>query len=459
MSSNGEVSKETALVISALASFLTPFMGSSVNIALPSIGREFQLSAISLSWITASFILSASVFLIPIGKIADIYGRKKIFVIGVIFLTLSSLLIAISTSASQLIFFRVLQGIGGAMIFGTAIAILTSVFPAGERGRALGINVASVYLGLSLGPFMGGLLTHYLGWRSIFLINIPLGLIIIVLTAWKLKGEWAEARGEKFDYTGSIIYGIAITSLVYGLSILPATGGLWLIILGTAGFFSFIRWEMIARNPVFHISLFRNNRVFVLSNIAALINYSATFGANFLLSLYMQYTRGLSPQDAGIILVIQPVVMTLFSPFAGKLSDRIEPRIVASMGMAFTALGLFLFIFLDGGTRIESIVAGLILIGLGFALFSSPNTNAIMGSIERKFYGVASGAVGTVRLIGQMFSMSVVIVTFAVYMGEVEITPEYYQIFLRAEKAAFVIFTALCFLGIFASLTRGKIRR
>lgn len=458
MSPESSVSKRSALVISTMASFLTPFMGSSVNVALPSIGSEFQLNAILLSWVPTSFILAAAIFLIPFGKIADIYGRKKIFTSGMAIFTASSFLLAISTSITELISFRVLQGFGGAMIFGTGIAILTSVFPPGERGRALGINAASVYLGLSLGPFLGGFLTQHLGWRSIFLTSVPLGLMIIALILWKLKGEWAGAKGEKFDYVGSVVYGLAIISMMYGLSLLPTVAALLLIAVGAIGILAFIKWEMKVESPVFDITLFRNNTVFAFSNLAAFINYSATFGANFLLSLYLQYAKGFSPQDAGLILVSQPVVMTVFSPFAGKLSDKIEPRIVASAGMAFTVTGLFMFIFLNEKTSLGFIITGLILNGFGFALFASPNTNAIMSSIEKRFYGVASGTVGTMRLIGQMFSMSIVMMIFAIYIGRVQITPEYYQLFLRSEKAAFIIFTALCFGGIFASLARGKMR-
>jgi MFS family permease len=206
---NNNTSKKVTLAVATMTSFLTPFMGSSVNVALPSIGKEFSMNAVSLSWVVSSYLLSAAVFLVPLGRIADIYGRKRVLTYGIIAFTAFSLLLAISNSPLILISLRVLQGIGSAMIFGTGIAILTSVFPVKERGRALGINVASVYLGLSLGPFLGGILTQHFGWRSIFLVNVPIGLAVISMIFWKLKGEWAEAKGEKFDIAGSIIYGLA----------------------------------------------------------------------------------------------------------------------------------------------------------------------------------------------------------------------------------------------------------
>ena len=453
---NDTVNKKSALFVTAIASFATPFMGSSINIALPSIGREFAMNAVLLSWVATSYLLASAMFLVPFGKAADIYGRKKFFAYGIYIYTASSILSAIATSAYLLIIFRILQGIGGAMIFGTGVAILISVFPVGERGRALGINVAAVYLGLSLGPFLGGLLTQHFGWRSIFLANVPLGIVIITLILTKLKGEWAEAKGERLDFTGSVVYSFTLIAIIYGFSLLPAMSGAWLIILGAVGVYIFIKWEMKIENPVFDINLFKKNKAFAYSNVAALINYSATFAVMFLLSLYLQYIKGLSPQMAGLILVSQPFVMTIFSPIAGWLSDRIEPRIVASIGMASTTLGLFLFIFLKEKTILELIIINLIFLGFGLALFSSPNTNAVMGSVDKRFYGVASGTIGTMRVIGMMFSMGIAMVIFTVVIGRVEIIPEYYPSFLKSMKVAFTIFTVLCCAGIYASIVRGK---
>ncbi|KPK99521.1 MAG: MFS transporter [candidate division Zixibacteria bacterium SM23_73_2] len=458
MSKDDAAIKRAALLVATLTSFLTPFMGSSVNIALPSIGREFNMNAVLLGWIATSYLLAAAMFLVPFGRIADIYGRKRIFINGILTYAVSSFLSSVAPSAVWLLAFRVLQGIGSAMIFGTGIAILTSVYPVGERGRVLGINVAAVYSGLSLGPFLGGFLTQHLGWRSIFFLNVPLSLIIIAFVLWKLKGEWAEAKGEKFDLTGSIIYILTLPAMMYGLSLLPATAGVWLILLGVLGLIALAKWEMKVKSPVLDMNLFRNNTVFAFSSLAAFINYGATFAIGFLLSLYLQYTKGLDPQHAGFILVSQPAVMALFSPLSGRLSDKIEPRIVASIGMGFTAMGLFLFTFLNSNTGIPFVVISLIVVGFGLALFSSPNTNAIMSSVEKRFYGVAAATVGTMRLTGQMFSMGISMLVLALYMGNAQVSPENYPLFLKSTKSAFIIFTALCFAGIFASLSRGKVR-
>ena len=449
--------KASALIAATLASFLTPFMGSSVVIALKYIDIEFAVDAVLLSWIVTSYLLAAAVFLVPFGRIADIYGRRKIFIYGIVIFTVSSFLCAISPSVIVLIIFRILQGMGSAMIFGTAVAIVTSVFPVGERGRALGINVAAVYLGLTLGPFLGGFLTQHLGWRSIFLINVPLGIIVIFFTIWKMKGEWADAKGESFDLRGSIIYGIVLVSIMYGLSLLPNILGAWLIFIGIAGIFLFIYWEKKVEHPVVNMNIFSNNRTFAFSNLAALIHYSATFAVSFLLSLYLQYIKGLPPQSAGLVLVAQPFVMTVLSPMAGKLSDRVEPRVVASIGMLVMTIGLFLFSLLDNETTLTFIVLNLILLGFGYAMFSSPNTNAIMTSVDKRYYGIASGTMGTMRLVGQMLSMGIAMLLFTVFIGRTQITPEYYSPFVESVKAAFMIFSVLCFAGIFASMARGKV--
>lgn len=452
-----EPSKKVASVVAGIGSFLTPFTGSAINIALPAIQKEFALNALILGWISASFLLSSAMFLVPFGRIADIYGRKKVFLSGISIFTISSFFAALANSTPTLLAGRIFQGIGAAMIFGTAVAILTSVYPPKERGKALGINVAAVYAGLSFGPVLGGILVQHLGWRSLFVSVGLLSTVAFIAGVWKLNGEWAEAKGEKFDLPGAVIYSLALPSLMYGFSALPSAAGWFFVTGGILGLILFVQWELKAQSPLLDINLFRKNLVFAFSNLAALINYSATFAVSFLLSLYLQYIKGLTAQSAGLILVWQPVVMALFSPFAGRLSDRVEPRLVASAGMGLTALGLTFFFFLTRNTPSWAISAVLVLLGFGFALFSSPNTNAVMSSVEKRYYGVASGTLGTMRLTGQMFSMGIAMLVFALFLGGVPITPRYYHLFLRATKTAFLIFALLCTGGIFASLARGNL--
>ena len=449
--------KASILLVAVISAFLTPFMGSAINLALPSIGADFDADTILLGWIATAYLLSSAVFLVPFGRLADIYGRKRVFLSGMIIFTVSSLLSTLAPGIYSLLAFRVFQGMGSSMIFATGLAIVSSVFPPKERGKAFGLTIASVYTGLSFGPFAGGLLTEYLGWRSIFLFTVILGITGIFFLIRKIKGEWAEATGESFDLAGSVIYGVSLFLLIFGFSRLPDTRGFVCLTGGIGGIFLFILYELRIPYPVMQLSLFRNNPVFAWSNLAALINYSATFAVAFILSLYLQYIKEFTPRDAGLVLVSQPVIMALVSPLAGRLSDRVEPRLLATGGMAITTLGLFLLVFVES-MGMPMLVSTLILLGTGFGLFSSPNSNAIMGAVSKKFYGIASGTMGTMRLLGQMFSMGLVMLILSVFIGREPVTPQNSHYFMQSVRVAFWLFFILCFLGIFASYARGKVR-
>ena len=448
--------KNMLLFIVILTSVVNPFLGAAVNIALPKIGEEFSMNAITMSWVAMGFLLSSAVFLVPLGKVADIMGRKKIFLYGNILVALSSLFCALSTSGTMLITIRIVQGIGSAMTFATGMAIITSAFPPHERGKAIGINVSAVYFGLSIAPFLGGMLTQTLGWRSLFLFTLPFAVLVIVLVITGVKAEWAEAKNEKFDYTGSLIYMIAITSLMYGFSKLPEPHAVVLTGSGILGLVVFTRVELQQSFPVLNIRLFKNNRVFAFSNLAALINYAATFAVSFVLSLYLQYIKGLQPLQAGSILVTQPLVMMLAATFSGRLSDKHDSRILSSLGMGIIVIGLAMLSFLDDATGKGYIITSLIILGTGFGLFSSPNTNSVMSSVEKKYLGVASATVGTMRLTGQMMSMGIATMVLHIFIGNAIITPENHYLFHGSVKVIFMLFSLLCFLGVFASLARGK---
>jgi EmrB/QacA subfamily drug resistance transporter len=445
--------KSAALFVATLSSFLGPFMGSAVNVALPAIGRRFAMSAVGLSWVSTAFLLSAGVLVIPFGRLADLRGRKAVFVAGTLVYVLASALAALAPAAWALIVARAVQGMGASMTVGTGVAILTSVFPAGERGRAIGVNVAAVYSGLSLGPFFGGLITQHLGWRFIFAMNLPLGLAIALTAALLLPRDRGEAAAA-FDWPGALLLAGALALLLFGLSKLNEPWGAGLVVLGIAGLVAFVAVEMRAPGPMVDIRLFRDNRVFAFSNLAALINYSATFAVTFLLSLYLQYVKGLSPRGAGTVLVAQPIVQALFSPVAGRLSDRFQAGVLASLGMAVTLCGVVLLVFVGEGTSLAYVVACLLLLGVGFGLFSSPNTNAIMSSVENRYLGVAGSVVSTMRSIGMILSMGIVSLLFALFIGGHAIGAAQIPGFVRSMRVAFVMFSVLSVVGIVASLMR-----
>ncbi len=451
--------KKYALITVLVASFTTPFMGSAVNLAIPSIGREFNSSALLLSWVVSSYLLSSAAFLLPFGRLADMVGRKKVFIIGVLIFSVSSLLCGLAWSIQALIGLRLLQGVGSAMTFGTGMAILTSVYPPQERGRVLGFNVATVYTGLSLGPVLGGAMNQHLGWESIFLLNAVIGLAALVF-ATRIKGEWAGARGESFDTTGSVLYMAGLVAFLYAFSsIATSDTAKYILLAGLVLLVLFVWHELKSKSPLIDLKLFSRNVTFAMSNLAALINYSATFAVTFVLSLVLQVVIGYSSSTAGMILLAQPVMMALLSPFAGTLSDRVQPRIVSSIGMALSALGLFLLSFVVKETPVWLIVGNLMVLGTGFALFSSPNMNAIMGSVDKRFYGVASSTSGTMRLVGQAVSVAVATLIIDLYVGSAQLGPAVAEQLQRSSNVAFIVFAVTCVGGVFASLARGNMDR
>jgi EmrB/QacA subfamily drug resistance transporter len=434
------------LIIVALATFLTTWMASSINIALPSIAKEFNITPVLLGWINTVFLLAQMSLYIPFGRIADIYGRKKIFVIGLILYTVSSLILALSNSFNMLIVFRILQGIGGATIHGIGMAIVTSKFPIGRRGRALGILSLAVFLGFSCGPVLGGLLTDQFGWRSIFWINVFMGFLTVIFSVLKLEVN-LSTNNEKFDLAGSFVYSLMIVTVMFGIMTLPGISSLWLIIIGGTCFFIFIKIQLKTSSPLLNIKYFIRNNAFIIANLLTFINTISTSTVAFLLSLYLQDINGLNPKIAGVILVATPFTQSLLAPITGKYSDKFNPRIVTSIGMAVSTIGLLLFIFMGEHTDLKLIIAGLILLGCGLAFFGPPNTNEVMSSVVKESYGIASAFLSTMRIGGMVLSMAIVMVILSIYLGQTNLTPQNYPEFMKVINISFMVFTIFCSVG------------
>ena len=447
------------LAIAMIASFITPFMSNAVNLAIPAIGAEFGASQFMLNWIVSSFLLATAAFLLPFGRLADRYGRKRIFMLGSALLAVSSLACGLAPSLDVLLAFRVLQGIASAMVLSTSMAILTSVIPPETRGRALGLNSAATYIGLSCGPVLGGFISSTLSWRAVFYFNLLMAVVVIILTAVKLKGEW---RGEvsKLDVGGMVFCIFAQALLLFGLTDLTA-GPLYIVsfIVGVALLVAFFAFERRRKHALIPIEPIMKNRTFVFSNIATLINYSATFALSFMLSLFLQAVLHLDAGVSGLILLVQPVLMAALSPIAGILSDRMSSKVLASIGMAILTVGLCFFIFLSANTLIILIILNLAFMGIGFALFSTPNTNAIMGSVDKRLYGVASSFLGNMRVLGQAISMAIVGLITSFFVRDLMLgAPGYSDKLLASLKVAFIVFAVLCAVGVFASLVRDRRR-
>jgi EmrB/QacA subfamily drug resistance transporter len=452
--------QSSILFIAAITAFMGTFLISAINVALPAIEKSFNLNAVTLSWIVTSFLLSTAMFLLPVGRWGDQVGVRRIFKAGVAIFVVSTILCGLATSGWMMIVFRFLQGVGAACTSTTGPAILVTAFPPQQRGRVLGISVAGVYIGLAIGPFAGGFITEYLGWRSIFHISALIGVITAVI-AFRYLGRDEEQGPTKFrpDLRGSSLYMLGLVALVYGSSAIPSFRG-WML-LGGGGASLVFFWLLESRSnlPVIDTKLFTHNRLFAYSNLAALINYSATFAIVFLLSLYLQKIRGLSPRDAGMILVAQPIMMAIFSPITGRLSDRFEPRLFTTLGMSICTLGLFAFAFLSGTTPLWLIVSLLLGVGIGFALFSSPNMNTIMSSVQRNQYGIASGTAASMRVIGQIISMTIVTLFLAGIIGKQTLDAIPDLLFLKTMNWAFITFAIISIFGVWFSYHRGNVQR
>jgi len=437
-------------------SFVNPLLSAAINVALPDIATEFSMNAVTMSWVAMAFLLSSGIFLVPFGKLSDLSGRKRIFIWGNCIILITTLLCGLSFNSTSLIIFRAIQGVGGAMVFATGMAIVTHLFPPEKRGRALGINVAAVYLGLSLAPVIGGFLTQALGWRSIFFVLLPFELVALVLASLFLHNDHKTASLRNFDIRGTILYMLAISSLITGFSRLPEGNAIILTVSGILLLVLFVYIELKQKHPVMDISLFKGNRLFAFSNLSAFINYATTFAVSFILSLYLQYVKGMSPRDTGLLLISQPVLMTIVSTFSGRLSDKFDPRILSSVGMAITVTGLVLLTFISATTSNLYISISLVILGSGFGLFSSPNTNSVMGSVSKQYLGIASATLGTMRITGQMMSLGLATLMIHLFIGDAHITPAVHQPFIHSIRLLFLIFTGLSILGIFASMARGK---
>lgn len=450
----------SVLLVVSTTSFMGTFLISAVNIALPTIERDFSLTAIELSWIITSFILGTALFILPAGTWGDRNNNRKLFKWGLLLFTLSSLLCYIAPDGHWLIAGRFVQGVGAAFTGTTGQAILVASFPAEKRGHVLGISVSAVYAGLALGPLIGGILTVHTGWRSLFLIAVIFGLITYLIAFRFLKSNGKKAHPNSGgDHWGTILFMTGLSALVFGSSQIPSPLG-WTL-MGVAIILLLLFWQMESRvsNPLLDIRLFTRNKLFTYSNLSALINYTATFAIVFFLSLYLQKVQGLSPRDAGAIIVAQPLMMALFSPMVGKLSDRFQPRYFATVGMAMCTSGLGMLAFLSPATPIGWIVAILIWVGVGFALFSSPNMNTIMSSVAHPQYGQASGIAASMRVFGQIISMSIITFLFSMHFGDSSVEAVSDPVFMDVMQWGFLTFAIIGIPGIYFSFNRGNMKK
>ncbi|MDR3062690.1 MAG: MFS transporter [Methanobrevibacter sp.] len=449
--------KRFLIILAGLATFLSAFTTTSITVALPTIAGQFQIDAIFQTWIATIFLLAVAICSAPFGKMSGKIGLKKFLYLGVSIIAIASIGGAFSPSAEILLIFRAIQGVGSAMISVSSMALVAQSMPFNERGKALGMNISCVYIGLTVGPVIAGFITQHFGWSGTFLLVVPFLVLDLIIGKLKVPDEWKMGENDKFDYIGTFLYSIGILLAIYGFTTVNTLSGAVLTVIGIAILLAFAAYELKQKTPVFEVKLFKNTK-FTSATLAALISYLATFVVTYIITYHLQYIKGMDPQSSGIVLVVTSGLMEIIAPFSGKLSDKIDPQKLAALGMGFVAVSLAILMFLDANTPLWLILIAMAIEGIGIGLFTTPNTNSIMSSIPRKFTSIASATVATARVVGQTLSLGMLTIIFAFIMGSVQILPETYPQLITSSQIAFIISTMLCIVAIILSFVgiRGK---
>ena len=442
--------KNLILLICSVLSFFTVFAVNAVMVVVPSIASEFHMSNIVQNWVIIIFLLVVAVLSVPAGQISSKYGLKKVTIISIILFIIISIVTVLVASSEEFLICRLILGIALSFINVTSMSMVVSAFEPEERGKALGINITGVYIGLSLSPVLGGILNYNLGWRSVVLFGVPFLLVILALLLTKIDEEWITFENVALDWKGSFAYGIGMVLFMYGFTILNEPLGVILTVLGIIILVVFGLIELRQDNPVFDIRFFKNNK-FLSANFASLCAYLATFAVTTILNYHLQYIKGYDSQFTGLILLAAPLCQVVIAPIAGRLSDKYVPQILAAIGMGLGTVSLVLFSFLDFNTSLVYLIISMVLYGVGFGLFSPPNTNVIMSSVPPKDTSVASAAVSTMRTVGQAMSMGILTLVFAFVMGNVPIIEQYYPLLISSCQITCLICVGLCIASVFAS--------
>ena len=447
--------KHTVLAASCLAIFVNPLAGTMLNLALSAIQKDFLCSEHQLGWVASVYFIVSVIFLLPSAKLADIYGKKKVFLSGALIALVGVILSMFSPNIIMLYIFRGITGIGMAAISSTSVSMISDVYEPFERGPALALNTACVYIGAAIGPTLGGVVTEFLGWRAIFTILIPflLGAFFFMSRfGYNIK----STPGKHFDLMGSVVYGTAILVFMFGLISLPQLYAIIMMAVGSLIFVCFILMEIRESNPLVKLSIFRNTR-FSRSMLALLLNYSASYCVAFFMSRYLQEIGALTPTQAGLIMMVQSVVQVFFTLWAGRVATRMDMRILPTLGMMVTCCALGMMLFVTKTLNIPLLVASLATLGMGMGLFSAPNTIAVMSYVRKEQYNSASGLIATVRQFGMMVSMGIATCMISVFLGaDTVLEPSNYDTFMLILRYAFATCLVFCAVGAVFSWFRGS---
>ena len=435
---------KSVLYTMMLAAFLNPFASSSLTMSFPDMMREFGASTNDMAWVVEAFLLCCTMAVIPAGKLADIHGKRKLFYIGSIVFTMISVLMCFVGSVEMLTVYRALQGIALGIVYTTSMSILTLSVPVERRGYAFGMIGGMVYLGLSLGPALGGFLNYYYGWRSIFVFTTLLGIVANVMAFRSLHKEWVHTPDSSISMKSLLLYALGISAVMIGItewvrfwwSVYAFVAGL--VALSVLGY---VEWH--SKDPLIPVKIFVSNLGFTMSSVAAMMNFSATFSVGFVLSLFLQMIMGFDSRMTGLILCIQTGIMVFLAPRMGALSDRYNPSQFARWGMVLIGIGLLSMAY---GTFTESmgiIMVSLAIVGIGVSCFAPPNNNLIMSSVPKTYIGFASSTISTVRLLGQTLSMALIGIVLAYTIeGRTALEMMEYN-----STVALVVFGMICLVG------------
>jgi EmrB/QacA subfamily drug resistance transporter len=463
--------KWIALSVTTIGALMAAIDGTIVILALPDMLVKLHADLIEMIWVIMGYILVSTVFLLTFGRVADMFGRVRMYNLGFVVFTVGSALCGFSQNATQLISFRLVQGAGAAMMMVNSVAILTEVFPPHERGRALGLNAITWSFGGVFGPILGGIILTAADWRWIFFINVPIGIFGAVWGYRALKEMSKRTSGERFDPIGAVSFSLALTALLIALTLgieyswtsvpIVSLFGVFLVMLAV-----FFWWEQRARNPVLDLSLFKD-RVYNFSVSAAMMQALAMFAVNFLIVFYLQGVRGYDALTAALLLIPLPVLTSIVAPFGGLVADRIGARIPATIGLLIQSLALGWFLQITPTTPYWIIAAGLGLMGLGGGLFYPPNTSAAMNAAPFSRLGIASATLATLRQAGMVtsFALSLAVaagslprdVMMQLFVGNnVTLGSQPMQAFVVGMHSAFSVSLVLCILAAGISMVRGK---
>jgi EmrB/QacA subfamily drug resistance transporter len=444
------------LIAVGIGTFMSALDGSVVNTILPVLRDAFSSSIANIEWVVTVYLLVLSGLLLSFGRLGDLRGHKNVYLLGFFIFIASSALCGLAPSVTVLVICRAIQALGGAMLSANSPAILTKSFPARQRGQALGLQATMTYLGLTVGPSLGGWLADQFSWRAVFYINVPVGIVAIILSMHFIHHDQHSDHREPFDFAGAALFLTGLTALLFGLNQGQELGWISAPILASIFFAIVILvafWWVETRisSPMLDFKLF-SDRLFTLSVTSAIFNYMCVYSITFLMPFYLIQGLEMSPSRAGLILTAMPIIMAIMAPISGGLSDRFGTRLLAIIGMVVLVIGLFLLSHLKPDSPPFDIALRLAVSGFGIGVFISPNTSALMGAAPRERQGIASGVLATSRNMGMVLGVGYAGAIFTTKLGL--LGNQSASSFVQATQVSFLAAAFIALLGIIVTALR-----